>query len=238
MKTLEAQRPRHARRLQGFHDLVRYRVMEILLVCSPYDNFILEQAGQISERVYGELRSLDLHSSLGLTRVSSGREALSRLAERRFDFVVTVPQVADMNASELARSIRDQGLLVPLVLLGYDHRGLEDFAARHDTALFDRAFLWQGDVRILLAIVKYIEDSSTSLTTPLRSASMPRGDEGYLDVLDRAIELSKSATTCNQTAARCSSEDSECPVSALENGADGQTRTDDLLIRIGLPPMS
>ena len=132
----------------------------------------------------------------------------------------------DTNRPPRQRLVAAAAVVTGLVL----NNGLEDFAARHDTALFDRAFLWQGDVRILLAIVKYIEDSSTSLTTPLRSASMPRGDEGYLDVLDRAIELSKSATTCNQTAARCSSEDSECPVSALENGADGQTRTDDLLI--------
>ncbi len=137
---------------------MRYRVMDILLVCSPYDNFILEEAGQINERVYGEFRNLDLHYSPGLTRVSSGREALSRLAERRFDLVVTVPQVADMDAAQLAKAIRDQGFLVPVVLLGYDHRGLKDFAARHDTTLIDRAFLWQGDARILLAIVKYIED--------------------------------------------------------------------------------
>ncbi len=30
--------------------------------------------------------------------------------------------------------------------------------AHHDTAALDRVFLWQGDVRILLAIVKYMED--------------------------------------------------------------------------------
>ena len=137
---------------------MRYRIMDILLVCSPYDNFILEEAGQINERITGEFRNLDLHYTPGLTRVSSGHEALGRLAERRFDLVVTVPQLADMNASELARTIRDQGFLVPVVLLGYDHRGLKDFASRHDTSMIDRIFLWQGDARILLAIVKYIED--------------------------------------------------------------------------------
>ena len=158
IENLEAQRPRRTRRLQDFHDLMRYRVMDILLVCSPYDNFILEEAGQINERVYGEFRSLDSHYSPGLTRVSTGHEALARLGERRFDLVVTVPQLADMNASELARAIRDQGFLVPVVLLGYDHRGLKDFTSSHDTTIIDRTFLWQGDARILLAIVKYIED--------------------------------------------------------------------------------
>ena len=47
---------------------------------------------------------------------------------------------------------------MPVVLLGYDHRGLKDFTSSHDTTIIDRTFLWQGDARILLAIVKYIED--------------------------------------------------------------------------------
>src|SRR5439155_7612542 len=62
------------------------------------------------------------------------------------------------NAVQLARQAKSIGGGVPVVLLAYDHRELTDFIARNDVAGLDGIFLWQGDARILLAIVKYVED--------------------------------------------------------------------------------
>ena len=45
-----------------------------------------------------------------------------------------------------------------MVLLAYDRRQLAPFIDNHDVTSIERIFLWQGDVRILLAIVKYMED--------------------------------------------------------------------------------
>jgi hypothetical protein len=55
---------------------MRYRIMDILLVATPYDTFILEEAGELSERMLGEFRNLDLHYAPALTGVSSGAEAM------------------------------------------------------------------------------------------------------------------------------------------------------------------
>ena len=63
-----------------------------------------------------------------------------------------------MNAVELARRVKEQGLDIPVVVLAYDSGELATFIAQYDTSDIDRVFLWQGDARILLAIVKYIED--------------------------------------------------------------------------------
>ena len=63
-----------------------------------------------------------------------------------------------MNAAELARRVREEGSDVPVVLLAWDTRELQEFAARADTSGLERAFLWQGDARILVAIVKSVED--------------------------------------------------------------------------------
>ena len=71
-------------RRHDFHDLMRHRVMEVLLVSSPYDWFLLEEAGQISERMRGEFRNLDLHYGPGLTPATSGRAALELAREGRF----------------------------------------------------------------------------------------------------------------------------------------------------------
>jgi CheY-like chemotaxis protein len=146
-------------RLQDFHELMRHRIMDILLVASPYDSFVLEEAGQIGERVVGEFRNLDLHYGPGLTTVSTGHEALDLVREpSRFNLIISGLALGDMNGAELARRVKALGLGIPVVLLAFDAREVKIFAAHHDLSAVEKVFLWQGDARILLAIVKYVED--------------------------------------------------------------------------------
>jgi CheY-like chemotaxis protein len=151
--------PPGRRRFHEYQDLMRHRIMDILLVSSPYDTFILEEAGELTERMLGEFRNLDLHYAPGLTGVSSGAEAL-RLAreQRRVNLIITTPHLHDMDAAELARRVRAEGLDVPVVLLAWDTRELSEFEARVDTSAIARTFLWQGDARTLVTIVKSVED--------------------------------------------------------------------------------
>jgi CheY-like chemotaxis protein len=138
---------------------MRHRIMDILLVSTPYDTFILEEAGELSERMLGEFRNLDLHYSPGLTGISTGTDALRIARENsRVNLIITTPHLADMDAAELARRIRAEGLDVPVVLLAWDTRELSDFQARKDTSAIERTFLWQGDARMLVSIVKSVED--------------------------------------------------------------------------------
>ncbi len=156
-----SQRPRAPRTASGleFQDLMRRRVEDILLVASPYDAFILEEDGQLNEQMMGQFIELGLRHTPGLTYVASGAEAVERAwSERRFNLIISSLHLSDMNAVELARRVRDAGLDVPVVVLAFDGRKLREFLARHDTSLLERVFLWQGDVRILLGIVQYLED--------------------------------------------------------------------------------
>ena len=157
--------PSPQRRAQAdFHELMRYRIMDILLVASPYDSFVLEEAGQIGERVAGEFRNLDLHYGPGLTTVATGTEALELVRQAgRFDLVVSGLQLSDMDGAELARRVQALGRDVPVVLLAFDARQIQRFALHRDMSAVERTFLWQGDARILLAIVKYVEDRRNAL---------------------------------------------------------------------------
>lgn len=142
-----------------FQDLMAYHVQHILLVTSLYDSFILAEDGNLGELILTEFLDLNLRHTPELTRVSTGSEALTlAVDERRHDLIVTSLHVGDMNAVELAEGVRKAGLDIPVVVLAYDARELTDFLAAHDGSELERIFLWQGDVRILLAIVKYIED--------------------------------------------------------------------------------
>jgi glutamate dehydrogenase/leucine dehydrogenase/CheY-like chemotaxis protein len=146
-------------RRAALQELQRWRIHDVLLVARPYDRYLLEEAGELAERLHGEFRSFDLEQAPDLTGVDSGAEALA-LAEdaERFQLLIVTPQLADMSAADLVARLRARGSELPVVLLAQDARELEVHVAAHGLAGIARAFLWQGDARILLAIVKSIED--------------------------------------------------------------------------------
>jgi CheY-like chemotaxis protein len=147
------------RLLEGFEDLMPFRVNDILLVSSLYDSFILREDGRLNELLIGESLELNLHQVPGITHVSTGREAVELvLAQPRFNLIVANLQVADMDAAQLAREIKATGRDVPVIVLAYDHREIKNFLARNPQTDIDRVFLWEGNARILLSIVNYIED--------------------------------------------------------------------------------
>ena len=68
-----------------------------------------------------------------------------------------------MDAAQLAREIKTAGLDVPVIVLAYDYREIQNFLARNPRTDIDRIFLWQGNARILLSMVNYIEDKRNVL---------------------------------------------------------------------------
>jgi CheY-like chemotaxis protein len=144
---------------QAFQDLMQFRVQDILLVSSLYDSFTLQEDGRLNELIAGEFLELSLPHMPGLTHVSSGAEALMlATSERRFNLIITTLRAADMDATALAREVRRAGLDVPVVAMAYDNDERKDFEREHDLSELDGLFLWQGNARVLVAIVKYVED--------------------------------------------------------------------------------
>ena len=145
---------------QAFQDLMPYRVQDILLASSLYESFTLQEDGRLNELIVGEFLELSLHQTPGLTHVSTGADAL-RLAEQeqRFNLILATTQLGDMDAAELAREAKRRGLDAPVVVLAYDNDERKAFMATRDVSDIERIFLWQGNARILVAIVKYLEDN-------------------------------------------------------------------------------
>jgi CheY-like chemotaxis protein len=144
---------------EGFEYLMPFRVENILLVSSLYDSFILREDGRLNELLIGESLELDLQHVPAITQVCRGAEALERLrSQPQLNLVVANLELGDMDAAQLADAIHREGLDVPVVVLAYDYREVKNFVARHPATAIERVFLWQGNARILIAILKYIED--------------------------------------------------------------------------------
>ncbi|MCP4568148.1 MAG: histidine kinase [FCB group bacterium] len=139
---------------------MRNRINDVLLVSSLYDSFILGEDGHLYEMLLNEYIGLNLSHTPGLTRVSSGQKALEMIArgDIHFDLIITTLHLEDLHVLDFAQKLRNEGLNIPLVLLTYDARELNDLVAGHDVSCFDKVFMWQGSFNILLAIIKCIED--------------------------------------------------------------------------------
>ena len=149
----------YGNRFQGFQNLMRLRIRDVLLVSSLYDLYLFEEDGRLYELIRNEYQGFNLSHSPELTRVSSGQEAIALAKEeKRFDLVITTLHIDDMHALDFARLVKGSGLNIPVVLLAHDNRELKYLMVNHDTSVFDKLFTWQGDFRIIIAIIKSFED--------------------------------------------------------------------------------
>lgn len=141
-----------------FHELMPFKVQEILLVSSPYDAFIMEEDGSITTRLIHEYHGLNLSKAPKVTRVSTGAEALAALEEKRYDLVITMPYLGGMDAFDLGREIKKSREDLPVILLTHNLRSLYPLPLETDRHCIDDIFLWCCEDDLLMAIIKNVED--------------------------------------------------------------------------------
>ncbi len=149
----------HEKVFEAFENLMPYRVQDILLVSSLYDSFILREDGRLNEMLIGESYELNLQHVPRITHVKTGAEALALArADSRFNLIVTNLELEDMSAADLATEVNRSGIGASVVVLAYDYSEVKSFVSRTPHSPIERIFLWQGNARILISIIKYIED--------------------------------------------------------------------------------
>jgi CheY-like chemotaxis protein len=142
-----------------FQNLMRFRIRDVLLVSSLYDSYMIEEDARLYELIRSEYEGFHIAHAPELRRVSTGAEAMALLGEdNHFDLIITTLHIEDMHALQLAKQVRERGMDIPVVLLALDQRELADLLTHHDTSLFERIFLWQGDYHLIMAILSHLED--------------------------------------------------------------------------------
>lgn len=141
-----------------FHDLMKFRVREILLVSTPYDSFVLEEDGHLSDKIFSEYLDLNLQFVPRIAHASSAEEAFEALKSRTYDLVITMPRISDMNPLEFSRLVKEAYPEKPVVMLTYEALDNDTLKKIRESKSIDRVFVWSGNSQILLAIIKYVED--------------------------------------------------------------------------------
>lgn len=141
-----------------YHNLMLDRIENILLVSSFYDAFTFEQDGQLSQQIFGEYRELNLSLVPKITSVPTGSEALKKLETEEFDMVITMMHIGKITPFQLADEIKENHPNLPVVLLLSMLSDTKYLKNQEDIQSFDDVFLWNGDSKLFLAIIKSIED--------------------------------------------------------------------------------
>jgi CheY-like chemotaxis protein len=141
-----------------FHDLMKFRVREILLVSTPYDSFVLEEDGHLSDKIFSEYLDLNLQFVPRIAHAASAEEAFEALKSRTYDLVITMPRISDTTPVEFSRRVKEAYPEKPVVMLTYETLDNETLSKIREARTIDRVFVWSGNSQILLAIIKYVED--------------------------------------------------------------------------------
>ena len=141
-----------------FQDLMGHRVHEILLVASPYDAFILEEDGHLTEQILTEYIGMNFNYAPRVTRVRTGYQAMQIIKKKKFDLVILMLRIEDQDPVSLGKKIKDLYPKKPVILLAFDETELKQLPNNISPNAINRVFIWSGDAIVFPAIIKYIED--------------------------------------------------------------------------------
>lgn len=142
----------------SFNKLMQKRINNVLLVCSTYDAFMLEEDGRINEKIFREYASQNLRYPPQFSRAESSEKAFELLNNSHFDLIITMLNIGKVDAFELANRIKQKYPNKPIVVLTHFSKEVTSKLANEDLSSIDYVFSWLGDTGLLLAIIKLIED--------------------------------------------------------------------------------
>jgi len=103
----------------AFNKLMQNRVNKILIVCSNYDFYMLEEDGRIDERIFNEYTALNLRYPPNFVHANSARRALKIIETNKIDLVITWLDIGSYKAFETSKKIKEAHPDVPIAALSH-----------------------------------------------------------------------------------------------------------------------
>lgn len=142
----------------AFQNLMQRRIHNVLLIASPYDAFMMEEDGRVEEQLYFEYTSLNLSSPPRVNQASSYAEAYECLESKHYDLIIAMPGMDIGETFREAKNIKERYTGIPFVVLTPFSREVSRRLSNEDFSGVDYVFSWLGNVDLLLAIIKLLED--------------------------------------------------------------------------------
>lgn len=142
-----------------YHDLMPFKVRDILLISSLYDAYAIEREGRFSEHMLGQYGQLNLTSFPRITGVSSVKQAFEILKRKHFDLIIYMVGVDKKMPLVASSQIKKRYPNLPIFLLTNNSTDVKYFQDLFQEFKFaDRIFAWNGDTNIFFSMIKLLED--------------------------------------------------------------------------------
>ena len=142
-----------------YHDLMPFKVTEILLISSLYDAYAIESEGRFSEHVLGQYGQLNLTSFPRITGASNLDQATKLLKKKNFELIIYMVGVDKTTPLVICEQIKKEFPLIPIFLLLSNSSETNYFTDKIKGITFiDKLFTWNGDANIFFSMIKLLED--------------------------------------------------------------------------------
>lgn len=143
-----------------YNNLMEKRIRSILMICTNYDKYSLEEDGQIEFQIYREYVDLNISNPPKFTWVDTTANAEKLLTKAHtFDLVICMYNTADEGIFKLSRSLKENEINVPVIMLTNFSKEVFKRIDKEDKSCVDYIFSWNGNADLILAIIKLIEDN-------------------------------------------------------------------------------
>ena len=140
-----------------FTKLMQNRIYNVLIVCSNYDYYLLEEDGRIDEQIFNEYTALNLRYPPNFVHAHSAKSALKVLSLDKIDLVITWLDTGK-RSFYISNIIKEKYSDIPIVALSHHSEELRKLLRKKQASNIDYVFHWNGNVDIFLAIIKLVED--------------------------------------------------------------------------------
>ncbi|TAJ13443.1 pyruvate, phosphate dikinase [Marinilabiliaceae bacterium JC017] len=142
-----------------FQELMTFKVQEVLLVANYYDSYSIVREGRFFDKIFGEYLQLNLFTAPRITSAATIEEAEEMLAEREFNMVILMTGLDKQMPLMLSARLKALYPELPILLMVNNNADLKLFdEGSGNIEHIDRVFAWNGDSRVFLAMIKYVED--------------------------------------------------------------------------------
>lgn len=143
---------------------MKRRIKKILMICSNYDAFSLEEDGRIEKQLKEEYNELNLSLPPKFVWANSSDQARRLMADpdSGIDMVMCMYNDNDQGVFSLASSLKESGNNVPFILLIHYSKAVRQRVFENGASGVDFIFSWHGNADLILAIVKLLEDSANA----------------------------------------------------------------------------
>ena len=133
---------------------MKSRIRKILMICSNYDAFSLEEDGRIERQIIEEYRELNLSSPPTFIWKTSSAEARAYLesdsgSADEVDMIMCMYNDNDKEIFSFAAELKEKSISIPFILLIHYSKAVRQRVFEMDRRGIDFVFSWHGNADLI-----------------------------------------------------------------------------------------